>query len=152
MGSPRPSLSLGKLLAGTIIRWAGASFAIIRRTTEGVKQSWPVVDEAAVNGSNFDQRAVEILERCDALARCSDERGRITRLFCSPAMREAHRLVSEWMKSAGMAWRLDAAGNLIGTYHPPGCDSERRVMIGSHLDSVADAGRYDGVLGVMMGI
>ncbi|MBA3481431.1 MAG: allantoate amidohydrolase [Pirellulales bacterium] len=100
----------------------------------------------------MDRLATEILDRCDALARCSDEEGRITRIFCSPAMREAHRLVVEWMKSAGMAPRLDAAGNLIGTYLPPGCDSRRRVMIGSHLDTVADAGRYDGILGVMMGI
>jgi allantoate deiminase len=105
-----------------------------------------------VNGSNFDQLATEILERCDALARCTDEAGRITRTFCSPAMHDAHRLVIEWMKAAGMAPRVDAAGNLIGTYLPPGCDSRRRVMIGSHLDTVADAGRYDGTLGVMMGI
>jgi allantoate deiminase len=117
-----------------------------------VKQSWPVVDEAAVNGSNIDTSAAEILDRCNALARCSDEPGRITRVFCSPAMRHAHRLLIQWMKSAGMTSRVDAAGNLIGTYHPPGCDPERRLMIGSHLDSVADAGRYDGVLGVMMGI
>jgi allantoate deiminase len=109
-------------------------------------------DETAVNGSNFDRLATEILDRCDALARCSDEAGRITRVFCSPAMRDAHRLVTEWMKSAGLAPRLDAAGNLIGTYLPPGCDSQRRVLIGSHLDTVADAGRYDGILGVMMGI
>jgi allantoate deiminase len=109
-------------------------------------------DGAAVNGSNFDRLATEIHERCDALARCSDEPGRITRIFCSPAMREAHRLVTEWMKAAGMAPRVDAAGNLLGTYLPPGCDSRRRVMIGSHLDTVADAGRYDGILGVMMGI
>jgi allantoate deiminase len=106
----------------------------------------------AVNESRTEQLAAEILERCDALARCSDEPGRITRLFCSPAMRDAHRLVIEWMKLAGMTARVDAAGNLVGTYLPPGCDSERRVMLGSHLDSVADAGRYDGVLGVMMGI
>ena len=105
-----------------------------------------------MNGSNFDRLATEILERCDALARCTDEPGRITRIFCSPAMQDAHRLVSEWMKSAGMAPRLDAAGNLVGTYLPPGCDSQRRVLIGSHLDTVADAGRYDGILGVMMGI
>jgi allantoate deiminase len=56
------------------------------------------------------------------------------------------------MKLAGMSPRVDAAGNLMGVYLPPGCDSERRMMIGSHLDSVVDAGRYDGVLGVMMAI
>jgi allantoate deiminase len=56
------------------------------------------------------------------------------------------------MNSAGMSPRVDAAANHIGTYLPPGCDPKRRLMIGSHLDSVANAGRYDGVLGVMMGI
>src|SRR5688572_16672188 len=92
------------------------------------------------------------MTRCDAIARCTDEPGRITRVFCSPAMQVAHRLAMEWMKSAGMATRLDAAGNLIGAYHPPGCNPQQRVIIGSHLDSVANAGRYDGVLGVLMGI
>jgi allantoate deiminase len=67
-------------------------------------------------------------------------------------MKAAHRLVGEWMKSAGMFVGLDAAANLVGTYHPPGCDPQQRVIIGSHLDSVANAGRYDGVLGVLMGI
>ncbi len=108
--------------------------------------------ESAVNERNFDERATVVLERCDALAGCSGEPGRITRVFCSPAMREAHRLVGGWMTSAGMTTRVDAAGNLIGTFYPPGCDSQRRVMIGSHLDTVVDAGRYDGILGVMMGI
>lgn len=105
-----------------------------------------------MNGIDLNKRAAEVMERCDALARCSDEPGQITRFFCSQAMKAAHRLVGEWMKSAGMAAGLDAAGNLIGTYHPPGCDPERRVIIGSHLDSVANAGRYDGVLGVLMGV
>ncbi len=90
--------------------------------------------------------------RCDELARCTDEPGRITRTFCSLAMRKAHRLVSAWMVTAGMATRVDAAGNMCGVYYPPGCDSQRRVMIGSHLDTVVDAGRYDGVLGVMLGV
>jgi allantoate deiminase len=106
----------------------------------------------AVDGINFNASAAEVMERCEQIARSSDEPGRITRLFCSPAMKSAHRLVGEWMKSAGMSTGLDAAGNLVGTYHPPGCDSRRRVIIGSHLDSVANAGRYDGVLGVLMGI
>ena len=92
------------------------------------------------------------MRRCDELARFTDESGRITRLFCSPAMRAAHRLTTEWMEAAGMSVRCDAAGNLRGTYAPAGCDASRRLVIGSHLDTVADAGRYDGVLGVMMGI
>lgn len=110
------------------------------------------VKERRLNTIDFNKLAAEVMERCDALARCTDEFERITRSFCSPAMRGAHRLVVEWMKRAGMATRLDAAGNLAGVYHPPGCDPQRRVIIGSHLDSVANAGRYDGILGVMMGI
>ncbi|BBO32710.1 allantoate amidohydrolase [Lacipirellula parvula] len=106
-----------------------------------------------VNESSEWQRlAADVMERCDALARCSDEPGRITRLFCTPAMRDAHRLVSGWMEAAGMSGRCDAAGNLRGTYAPTGCDAKRCVVIGSHLDTVGDAGRYDGILGVMMGI
>jgi allantoate deiminase len=105
-----------------------------------------------LNRADFDKPAAEVMERCDALARFSDEPGRITRVFCSPAMKQAHRLVAEWMKSAGMSTALDAAANLVGVYLPPGCDPERRVIIGSHLDTVANAGRYDGILGVMMGI
>jgi allantoate deiminase len=105
-----------------------------------------------VDGININERAADVMERCERIARCSDEPGRITRFFCSPAMKAAHRLVGEWMKSAGMSVGLDAAANLVGTYHPPGCDPQRRVIIGSHLDSVANAGRYDGVLGVLMGI
>lgn len=67
-------------------------------------------------------------------------------------MHAAHRLTTEWMEAGGMSVRCDAAGNLRGTYSPAGCDSSRWLVIGSHLDTVADAGRYDGVLGVMMGI
>lgn len=105
-----------------------------------------------MNGRNYRNLAAQVLARCDALARCTDDPGRITRLFCSPAMREAHRLVGAWMESAGMTLRIDAAANLIGAYRSLGCDPQRRIIIGSHLDSVVDAGRYDGVLGVMMGI
>jgi allantoate deiminase len=96
--------------------------------------------------------AAQALARCDELADCSADPQRIHREFCSPAMREAHELVQAWMKAAGMTWRVDAAGNLIGRYEPPGCDATRRVLIGSHLDTVIDAGRYDGILGVMLGI
>ncbi len=67
-------------------------------------------------------------------------------------MRDVHRLVTEWMQAAGMACRADAVGNLFGRYEPPGCDLARRVIVGSHLDTVIDAGRYDGILGVMIGI
>ncbi len=93
-----------------------------------------------------DVRAV--LERCDVLARCSEEPGRLTRRFATPAAAEARELVAGWMREAGLEPRCDAVGNLIGRRDGPG----RTLLLGSHLDSVRDAGRYDGALGVLLAI
>jgi len=135
------ALNFGKPPAVTIIRSHRPNTPIIGSELSVVNQS-----------SEWQRLAASVMRRCDELARCTDEPGRITRLFCSPAMRGAHRLTTEWMESAGMSVRCDAAGNLRGIHTPAGCDSSRRLVIGSHLDTVANAGRYDGVLGVMMGI
>jgi len=125
---------------------------IIRGTPPVVKQSPIVAGEPGAAGKRIAELADVAYQRCDELARCSDDAGRLTRTCCSPAMREAHRLVAHWMTAAGMATRIDAGGNLRGVYYPPGCDSQRRILFGSHLDTVVDAGKYDGILGVMLGI
>ncbi|HMO87328.1 MAG TPA: M20/M25/M40 family metallo-hydrolase, partial [Lacipirellulaceae bacterium] len=117
-----------------------------------VKQSPVAVAGVAWPDARWDQLAAEALARCDALARCSDDGQRIHRLFCSPAMSDAHRLASQWLTEAGLALRVDAAANLVGRWESPGCDPRRRLILGSHLDTVIDAGRYDGVLGVVLGI
>lgn len=95
------------------------------------------------------EAAETVLARADLLAQCTDQDDGITRLFCSPAMAAAHELVRTWMEEAGMSTRLDAAGNLTGRYGPA---EGKTLLIGSHLDTVVDAGRYDGVLGVLMGL
>jgi allantoate deiminase len=92
--------------------------------------------------------ARSVLERCDALARCSEELGRLTRRFATPALGEARALVERWMRDAGLEPRLDALGNLFG--RRPGVG--RALMLGSHLDTVRDAGRYDGALGVLVAL
>ncbi len=92
-----------------------------------------------------------VLQRIDALAKITDEPGRITRTFCSPAMRRANDLVAGWMRMAGMATREDAIGNLIGHY-PGATPNAKTLIIGSHLDTVRNAGRFDGPLGVMLGV
>jgi allantoate deiminase len=93
--------------------------------------------------------AATVLERCDQLAAFSEEPERLTRRFGTPALRHAGAAVSGWMEAAGMAVRRDAIGNLIGRLG----DADRRtVLIGSHLDTVRDAGRYDGPLGVLVAI
>jgi allantoate deiminase len=95
----------------------------------------------------LDARAV--LERCDVLARCSEEPGRLTRRFATPALDEARALVDGWMREAGLHTRRDPLGNLIGR-RPGG--AKPALVLGSHLDTVRDAGRYDGPLGVLVAL
>jgi allantoate deiminase len=92
-----------------------------------------------------------IMERLEALGRISDEPGRLTRLFASPSMRRANELVETWMLQAGMSTRADALGNLIGSFPGPNPDS-KILLLGSHLDTVPNAGKFDGPLGVIMAI
>jgi allantoate deiminase len=93
--------------------------------------------------------AATVLRRCDELAAFSEEDGRLTRRFATPALRQAGETVGGWMAGAGMVVRRDAIGNVIGRLG----DADRRtLLIGSHLDTVRDAGRYDGVLGVLVAI
>jgi allantoate deiminase len=92
--------------------------------------------------------AAAVLQRCDELAAFSEEEGRLTRRFATPALQQAGEAVRSWMESAGMSVRRDAIGNLIGRFG----DAGRTLLIGSHLDTVRDAGRYDGMLGVLVAI
>jgi allantoate deiminase len=93
--------------------------------------------------------AAAVLERCDRLAEVSEEPDRLVRRYATPAMRRANDLVAGWMHEAGLEVREDAAGNLIGRREG---DGPRALVLGSHLDTVLDAGRYDGPLGVVAGI
>ena len=85
------------------------------------------------------------------LGRVSDEEGRLTRTFLSPAMRRANALVGGWMREAGLAVREDAVGNLIGRAEGAAVGA-KTLLLGSHLDTVRDAGRFDGPLGVVLPI
>ena len=93
--------------------------------------------------------ATTVMERCDLLANISEEPGLIVRPYGSQAMREANDIVSGWMRMAGMTTRQDQIGNLIGRYEGTG---EKTLILGSHLDTVRDAGKYDGILGVMVAL
>lgn len=97
--------------------------------------------------ATFLQQAREIVRRCRILSECTEEPGKITRTFLSPPMHEVHRLVRRWMEEAGLRVTVDGAGNIRGL-----SGDGPRLMIGSHLDTVPDAGAFDGILGVMIGI
>ncbi|MGB9028730.1 MAG: allantoate amidohydrolase [Acidobacteriaceae bacterium] len=96
--------------------------------------------------------AARLMRRCKVLAQCTEKSGEILRTFLSPAMDEAHRAMGPWMEAAGMSVAVDRAGNLRGLYPAEGSEDAPRVLIGSHLDTVPNAGAYDGVLGVLMGL
>jgi allantoate deiminase len=97
--------------------------------------------------------SMRLMQRCDELAAFSEEPGMITRRYGTPSMREAMSTVGRWMADAGMDVREDAIGNLIGVYAADPASAEtRRFVVGGHLDSVRDAGRYDGILGVLTGV
>jgi allantoate deiminase len=95
--------------------------------------------------------AERVIERCREIARCTDEPGFTTRTFLSPAARDVHALVKNWMEQAGMTVHVDAAGNVRGTRCARNPNA-RRLILGSHLDTVPHAGAFDGVLGVVMAI
>lgn len=90
------------------------------------------------------------MRRCDELAECTEEPGRITRRFMTEAMRSAQHRLGGWMRDAGLSVTRDHAGNLIGRRDPGAGD--QRLLVGSHIDTVPGAGRYDGVLGVLIGV
>src|SRR5918996_4708768 len=92
--------------------------------------------------------AALVLERADRLAACTEDPGRLTRRFATPALAQAGDLVCEWMRAAGMQAHRDAIGNVVGRWQPPGGGAAGTLLLGSHLDTVVDAGRYDGMLGV----
>jgi len=97
------------------------------------------------------QAAVRVMTRADALAGISETPGELTRIYLSPQHLQANQQVALWMTQAGMAVWQDSVGNICGRY-----EGEREgapaILLGSHFDTVRNAGRYDGMLGVLAAI
>ncbi len=113
--------------------------------------------------------ASTVMQRCDILGTYSEEPHRLTRPFASPAMHKVNQLVGQWMHEAGMSVQQDTIGNIIGRYEghasgphhspnaglhhsPNAATNTKTLLLGSHLDTVRGAGKYDGPLGVMIAI
>ncbi len=92
--------------------------------------------------------AATVMARCDALQEFTGEPGKLTRLFATPSLEAATVTVEGWMRDAGLTTRRDAVLNLFGRYEGSKPDAPA-FLVGSHLDSVPDGGRYDGPLGVL---
>jgi allantoate deiminase len=97
------------------------------------------------------ERAVRAIAECRRIATMTEEPGRTTRRYLTPPVRDVHTLLRNRMEADGLTVTLDAAGNLRGIWHPAGA-SARRLLIGSHIDSVPNAGAFDGILGVTMAL
>ncbi|MBS7542866.1 allantoate amidohydrolase [Ancylobacter oerskovii] len=93
-------------------------------------------------------RATAMLE---ALGAVSQGEAGLTRFFLTPEHRRAADLVAGFMREAGLDVSEDALGTVRGHWHPAGADAPR-LLIGSHIDTVAQAGKYDGTMGVVAGI
>jgi allantoate deiminase len=106
----------------------------------------PVTDDPATIAE-----AELILDRCNDLAGLSSQPERMERVHLSPEHKAANELAATWMAEAGMSTWQDPAGNQCGRLEgsEPGLPA---LLLGSHLDTVPDAGRYDGMLGVLLAI
>src|ERR1700679_2596202 len=106
---------------------------------------------SVTNKEAYSASATRVISRCRHLATFTEIPGETTRTFLSPPMHDVHNLMSEWMQAAGMSVTIDGIGNIRGLY--PGFLPELpRLVIGSHLDTVPNAGAFDGPLGVLMGL
>lgn len=97
------------------------------------------------------ERAQRAIAECRRIACMSEEPNRTTRRFLTPAVREVHALLRKRMEALGMTVRVDAVGNLRGLWQPPN-STGKHLIIGSHIDTVPNAGAFDGILGVTMAL
>lgn len=94
-----------------------------------------------------------LMDRANELARYSEMQGGITRRYGTPQLAAVMDIADGWFREAGLTTARDAFGSVIGTYAvEEGSAETRPFVIGGHLDSVKDAGRYDGILGVLSGL
>jgi allantoate deiminase len=95
--------------------------------------------------------AQRVLRNCDELAAITALEGGILRAYLTPEHARANARVASWMTAAGMTSWQDAAGNICGRYAAASADAPV-LLLGSHLDTVPNAGKYDGTLGVLSAI
>ena len=106
-------------------------------------------NQSVISNQDVAALGTRAMAMLDALGAISDAPDNLTRLYLSPAHRRAAEQVRAWMEEAGCAAHIDAAGNVVGRYGP----AEGPVLYcGSHIDTVIDAGRFDGSLGVVAAI
>ncbi len=97
-------------------------------------------------------RARNIMVRIDDLASISEDSAVIARTFGTPAFLEGSRKVAGWMKKAGLQTHTDTIGNVRGRLLSSNSGAKTLVIASSHIDTVVNAGRFDGPMGVLIGL
>lgn len=101
--------------------------------------------------SELESRAVRLMEQADMLASFSESKTALTRAYLTPEHRAAHDQLEQWMQQAGLETWQDSVGNQWGrkvSSNP----TKPALILGSHSDTVVNAGKYDGNLGVILAI
>lgn len=96
-------------------------------------------------------RALRAISECRRLEAMSEEPGRTTRRFLTPPMHDVHAHLRARMEALGMSVHVDAVGNLRGLWRTESA-AGKRLVLGSHVDTVPGAGAFDGVLGVTLAL
>jgi allantoate deiminase len=109
------------------------------------------VEFFVATAANTRSRAEEVIARCKTLASFSEDPGSTRRTFLSPPMHDCHREIAKWLTAASAEVSVDAAGNLRGFY-AASHSAAPRLLLGSHLDTIPNAGAYDGALGIVLAV
>src|SRR5580698_6957846 len=90
----------------------------------------------------------KILDMARQLAQFSETPDGLTCTYLSPAHKAAAAQLRDWMHAAGLVVQIDPVGNVVGRY-PSAAPAARTLIVGSHYDTVVNAGRFDGRLGIL---
>ncbi|MBE7169751.1 MAG: allantoate amidohydrolase [Williamsia sp.] len=107
--------------------------------------------EQTKTAKQYGTRAAALLQRIRELSLITDEPGIINRVYGTPAFVQAGSLVLSWMEEAGLEAHIDPVGNIRGRWDC-GNPAAKTLLIGSHYDTVVDAGAFDGPLGILLGL
>jgi len=109
------------------------------------------IEKNILNEISTEALANKVMHWCDQLAAISSHPENISRFYLTPEHKRCNALVAQWMQEAGMETWVDAAGNICGRYDAKN-PCAKTLVLASHLDSIPNAGAYDGILGVLIAI
>ena len=109
------------------------------------------MSSTTVSQAQSQRVARQVIDACDAIAKFTETPDNLTRTYLSSPFHHVHEFLRTWMHRLGITSHVDAAGNLRGV-HSCRRPQAPRLLIGSHIDTVPDAGAYDGVLGVVIAL